>query len=413
MKFSLPAAYAASPEGQEAARILQGCVHCGMCTAVCPTYRVLGDELDGPRGRIYLIKSLLEGAPAGAETRTHLDRCLSCGACQTTCPSGVEYTSLLDLGRAHAEGLAPRPLLERAVRAALLASLPHPGRVAALFRLGSPWRSLLPRAWRALAAPPAPPGAWPAPRHPRRAVVLRGCVHPTLAPRTDAALARCLERLGVSALASPAGCCGAMDHHLGRPDVALAHARRNIGAWLPLLDAGAEYLIHTASGCAAQIKGYPYLFRHVPALAAGAARIAAALRDPADLLMELPWERLGEAGAAAARPRVAVHLPCTQQHHLRSRATGATVLAALGFPLVPVADPGQCCGAAGGYFLLHPRLAGEIGRLKAAALTAGALEAGGAEIVATANLGCALGLRARLAIPVVHWLELVDPAGPP
>jgi glycolate oxidase iron-sulfur subunit len=433
MKFTFPTEYAQSPEGTEAARILKGCVHCGICTAVCPTYRVLGNELDSPRGRIYLIKGLLEGGPAGADTRLHLDRCLTCGACQTTCPSGVEYQHLLEIGRHHAETLTPsRLLMQRLMRFGLLALLPYPRRFRLAFRAGALLRRILPASLRPLATPPVAPAPWPAPRHARRVVILTGCVQPTLAPNFDATLAHALDRLGVSAIASRASCCGAMDLHLGQRDRALACARRNVIAWAAHLDAGAddcmdaggratpgavaddcmdaggratpgavaEALVSTASGCAAMVKEYAYLLREDPEVGAKAARVTAALRDPAELLASLPLEAL--AGTLDLTRSIALHIPCTQQHGVRPQVLPDVVLRRLGFTLTSVADPAQCCGAGGSFFLLQKDLAAPITEKKVDTLLAG-----NPQLVATGNIGCALALRARMAVPVVHWLELL------
>ena len=390
---------AGTAAGEEASAILQKCVHCGFCNATCPTYRLLGDELDGPRGRIYQIKDMLEGAAPAASVLQHLDRCLTCRACETTCPSGVEYGKLLDTGREIAEERVGRrwwPVLQRRV---LRWFFPYPGRIAPWLRLGALLRPLLPRVL-ALHVPPVPPsaGAWPPARHARRMVALQGCVQSVVTPATAAAAARVLDRSGISLVAaSAAGCCGALSHHLAAREEGLDFARRNIDAWEPLLESGAEAIVACASGCGVHLRDYGRLLASDGAYAAKAARVSAAVRDLSEVVP------VPEPSAMARPLRVAVHTPCTLQHGQRLGGKVEALLRAAGCELSPVADPGMCCGSAGSYSLLQPALSARLGDARAAAL-----EAGKPDVVVTANVGCQLHLGGRCGTPVRHWIELLD-----
>ncbi len=390
--------------GREADSILRKCVHCGFCTATCPTYQLLGDELDGPRGRIYLIKQVLEGAQPSERTRLHLDRCLTCRSCETTCPSGVRYARLLEIGRAVVEEQAPRPLAEQARRAALRAVLPHRGRFAALLATGRALRPLLPRSSAARIPERREPGPWPAARHERRALLVEGCVQPSIAPRIDAAAARVLDRLGVSLVrVGRAGCCGAVSYHLGAHAEGLEQMRRNIDAWWPEIERGVEAIVVTASACAAMVKEYGELLAEDPRYGERAARVSALARDLSELVA---GGDLSVLAAGGPRPRVAFHSPCTLQHAQRITGTVERMLAAAGYPLVPVADGHLCCGSAGTYSILQPEISERLLANKIAALTGGAPER-----IATANIGCLVHLAGAAPVPVVHWIELLDPLG--
>ncbi len=396
---------AATSQGREAEAILRTCVHCGFCTATCPTYQLLGDELDGPRGRIYLIKQVLEGHPPSRKTQLHLDRCLTCRACETTCPSGVRYGRLLEIGRGLVEQTVARPLGERLARRLLCWLVPHTGRFRLLLRLGQTLRPLLPHALRAKVPPRRVAGVWPARTHARRLLVLAGCVQPAAAPDTNAAAARVLDRLGIQLATAPgAGCCGALSHHLAAEDEARAQMRRNIDAWWPHLEAGAEGIVMTASGCGAMVKAYGELLADDPAYAAKAARVSALTRDLVEVLEVEDLTRLGTPGAGR---RVAFHAPCTLQHGQRLAGRVEGLLTRLGFALTPAKDAHLCCGSAGSYSLLQPALARRLRDDKLASLTAG-----GPEVIATANIGCQLHLEGGTALPVRHWIELVDEALP-
>ena len=391
-------------QGREAEAILRSCVHCGFCNATCPTYQLLGDELDGPRGRIYLIKQMLEGWPVTALTRNHLDRCLTCRNCETTCPSGVQYGRLIDIGREVVERLSPRPLPERLLRSGLRQVLGSPVLFASLLKLGRGVRWALPSSLRhhlppdaALGnsgtAPPSGPGSG------RRMLVLEGCVQPALAPETNQAATRVLARLGIDLIAAPgAGCCGAIDQHLAAPEAARAAMRRNIDAWWPYLEAGAEAIVMTASGCGSLVKEYGHHLRDDPVYAAKAARVSALTRDLAEILAQ---EDLSGLRRGPPR-RIAFHPPCSLQHGQKIRGVIEAILGGLGHELLPVAESHLCCGSAGTYSLLQPDLAGQLRTRKL-----GHLQAGQPELIATANIGCQSHLAAASGVPVVHWITLL------
>ena len=405
MQTNLSEAAKGLPRGDEAERILRSCVHCGFCTATCPTYQLLGDELDGPRGRIYLIKQVLEGEPVSASTQLHLDRCLSCRNCETTCPSGVKYHDLLDIGRPVVEQQVPRPLGERLLRLGLRAVVPHPSLFKALARSGQALRPLLPSALKAkLPARIADPGQRPAPRHARRVLLLEGCVQPALSPNTNAAAARLLDRLGISVQpVVAAGCCGAVDYHLNAQEQGLARARRNIDAWWPAIEAGAEAIVQTASGCGAFVRDYGHLLANDPRYAAKAARISALARDLVEVVQAEPLDQLG----LCAEQRLAFHCPCTLQHALKLGGAVEQLLTRLGFTLTPVPDGHLCCGSAGTYSLTQPTLSRQLRDHRLAAL-----ESGNPQLIATANIGCQAHLDSAGRTPVRHWVEIVDAALP-
>jgi glycolate dehydrogenase iron-sulfur subunit len=399
-----------TPEGREAEEILRKCVHCGFCTATCPTYQLLGDELDGPRGRIYLMKQVLEGATPTEKTRLHLDRCLTCRACESTCPSGVHYSRLLDIGRAVVEQQVPRQGADRLARWALRNLIPRAGLFGMTTRAGRIMKPVLPQALRDKLPDAAPPGPWPGLRHARRMLALAGCAQPALAPSINAATARVLDALGISlAEAAGAGCCGAVRFHLNDPEGARADARRNIDAWWPAIEAGEiEAVVMTASGCGVQVKDYGHLLQHDPAYADKAARVAALTRDVAEVVAA-EEARLAEllAARSSAPPfasrKLAFHAPCTLQHGQQIRGVAERLLAAAGFDLTPLRDAHLCCGSAGTYSLLQPALATRLRDDKLAAL-----EAGGAGAIASANIGCISHLQAGTSRPVRHWIEYLE-----
>lgn len=387
-----------SRAGQEAESILRSCVHCGFCNATCPTYQLLGDELDGPRGRIYLIKQLLEGETATAKTQQHLDRCLTCRACETTCPSGVQYGRLLDIGRDLLETGVKRSWRQALLRRLLLIGLPYPRRFARLAVIGTYLRPLLPQRLRAKLPPRQTVESWPASRHQRRMLILQGCVQPTLAPSINAATARVLDKLGIS-LVPIANCCGALPYHLNAQADGLEMMRRVIDACWPHLENGIEAIVSTASGCGVTVKDYGLLLSNDPLYAEKAARISALCKDIAEIL------QTEDLSALQSVPRkIAFHSPCTLQHGQGLNGVVENLLTGLGFSLTTVADAHSCCGSAGTYSILQPELAS---RLQAAKIAA--LQAEQPELIATANIGCWLQLREKSDVPVLHWIELLLP----
>jgi len=405
METRLAERFKGTAEGTAAEAILRACVHCGFCNATCPTYRLLGDELDGPRGRIYQIKQVLEGVPATPLTQLHLDRCLTCRNCETTCPSGVEYSRLLDIGRAAVDAQVPRSAAARLQRALLRAVLTRRALFGAALRLGRTLRPLLPRSLRASLQPARPAGHWPQARHARRVLLLRSCTQGALAPSIDAATARVLDALGIEALIAPgSGCCGALRYHLGDQPGGLDDARRNIDAWVAQLEAGVEAIILNASGCAAQVRDYGRLLGDDPAYAGKARRVSAAARDLGEFLAPECAALLPRVARARAL-RVALHKPCTQQHALRCADATEMLLGSLGVELLPVAEAHLCCGSAGTYSLLQRELAQ---RLRERKLTQ--LLAPGPELILSSNIGCITHLAAASEVPVWHWIEWLDGA---
>jgi len=393
-------------EGEEAEAILRACVHCGFCSATCPTYQLLGDELDGPRGRIYLIKQVLEGAAPTRKTQLHLDRCLSCRNCESTCPSGVQYGRLADIGRRIVDARVARPLGERIRRATLKALLPRAGLFKPAYRAGQLARPLLPARLRDKLQPVRAAGSRPAREHARKMLVLEGCVQPAMAPNVNAAAARVLDVLGVQLVAAPdAGCCGALRFHLNDQDAGLADMRRNVDAWWPWVESGqVEAIVMTASGCGVTVKDYGHLLAHDPAYAARAARIAALTKDLSEIVCAFEGE-IAARMAGRIRQRVAFHPPCTLQHGQQIRGKVESLLRAAGVDVVLCQDSHLCCGSAGTYSVLHPELAHALRERKLANLQAtGALE------IVSANVGCIGHLQAGTGTPVSHWIELVDRA---
>ena len=391
-------------DGDEAEAILRACVHCGFCTATCPTYQLLGDELDGPRGRIYLIKQVLEGAPVTRKTQLHLDRCLTCRNCETTCPSGVQYGRLADIGRKVVEQLVTRPLSERIVRTALKEALPRRWIFTPLFKAGQLVRPLLSPAMQDKLRPPAPAGRWPRTTHARKMLVLDGCVQPAMAPNINASAARVLDACGVQLIVAPKeGCCGALRFHMNDQEAGLADMRRNIDAWWPLVEQ-VEAIVMTASGCGVTVKEYGHLLAHDAAYAHKARRISAMTRDLSEIVPEFE-SLLAEKLNGKITERVAYHPPCTLQHGQQIRGKVEGVLKAAGVDVRLCADSHLCCGSAGTYSVLQPVLAHALRDRKLENLAAT-----GAQRIVSANIGCLTHLQSGTDTPVNHWIELLDQA---
>ncbi|MGA9667201.1 MAG: glycolate oxidase subunit GlcF [Gallionella sp.] len=411
MQTAISAELLNNPDIAEADAILRTCVHCGFCMATCPTYQLLGSELDGPRGRIYLIKEMLETRKAGGNTRLHLDRCLTCRSCETTCPSGVRYGRLIDIGRATVEQMAPRSLAERLMRKAMLMVIPYTARMSVALSFARMFRPLLPAELRkkipARQEPASRPSAvTPAASHARRMLVLDGCVQPLGTPNTNAAAARVLDRLGITLVsAQGAGCCGALNQHLSDPGGARAMMRRNIDAWWPHVAGGAEAIVMTASGCGLMVKDYGHALRDDAAYAGKAARISALTRDLSEIISgEFLNREIPDAYAHTGRGRrVAFQSSCTLQHGQRLGGTVEAILRFCGYELTPVADSHLCCGAAGTYTLTQPVLSRKLLENKLAALSEGK-----PEVIATANVGCQMHLAGASDVPVKHWIELLE-----
>jgi glycolate oxidase iron-sulfur subunit len=392
-------------QSQQATTILRSCVHCGLCNATCPTYQLLSNELDGPRGRIYLIKQVLEGAKVSEKTQLHLDRCLTCRACETTCPSGVDYGRLLDLGRAQVEKQVQRPVLERFKRTALRKILPYPKRFSTLLTLARCTQPFLPEKLAKLIPQSSkthenlnysviPQQRW--------MLVLEGCVQSSLAPQINQAAAKVLQQLGISLITAPTtGCCGALSYHLTAVDESLDFARRNIDAWLPYLEKGVENIVMTASGCGVMVKDYAELLKEDVNYAQKARRISAATRDIVEIIQaeDLSLLKLTQS------EKIAVQCPCTLQHGQKLAGAMEAVLQRLGFSVNPVADAHVCCGSAGTYSVLQAELSEQLGQNKIAAL-----EKSQPNVIATANIGCLKHLETKTQIPVQHWIEIVAAA---
>ena len=391
-------------EGREAEAILRKCVHCGFCTATCPTYQVLGDDLDSPRGRIYLIKRALEGAQVTEKTRLHLDCCLTCRACETTCPSGVRYGRLVDIGRAVVEARTERPVRDRFVRSVLAFVLPRTALFTLFLGIGRFFRPLVSGNLKEKIPATIPAaGVWPAQRHKRKMLVLAGCVQPALAPSINAAAARVLDRLGISLVEDGGGCCGAVRFHLNKQDDGRDDMRARIDAWWPMVERGElEAIVSTASGCGVTVKEYGDLLAHDPAYKEKAARVSALTKDLAEVV---PLEGIAAKGALG---RVAFHSPCTLQHGQQIRGAVEALLDRAGYELAPVRDGHLCCGSAGTYSILQPALSAELRARKLDRLQEGQPRA-----IATANIGCLSHLQSGTGTPVRHWIELLDDASAP
>ncbi|MBI3188526.1 MAG: glycolate oxidase subunit GlcF [Gammaproteobacteria bacterium] len=405
MQTNISKQYQGSTEAEEANAILRSCVHCGFCTATCPTYQLLGDELDGPRGRIYLIKQMLEGGGVTRKTQTHLDRCLTCRSCETTCPSGVKYGRLVDIGRYLVDKTISRSWLEQTKRFLLRKIIPYPQRFSALLNLGLKFKSILPDKLQRKFPAIQTGRRWPQIRHARRMLILEGCAQSIVTASTNSAAVHVLDKLGISVTAvKQAGCCGAVSHHLSAHEEALAFMRRNIDAWWSYISKDdVEAIVTTASGCGAMIKDYGELLKHDVVYAEMAQRVSSLAKDISEVLAQ---ENLSTLKIRKDNKKVAFHSPCTLQHGMKLNGVVEKILAQSGVTLMPVNDAHLCCGSAGTYSILQPGLSQQLLENKLQAL-----QANKPDVIATANIGCQMHLASRAGVPVVHWVELLDEGG--
>jgi len=413
MQTELAPQYRNTPDGQTAEAILRNCVHCGFCTATCPTYQLLGDELDGPRGRIYLMKQVLEGVTPTRKTQQHLDRCLTCRNCETTCPSGVQYGHLLDIGRKLVDEQVPRPSGEKALRWALKEGLPSP-LFAPAMALGQLVRPLLPSALQNKVPAKQDAGAWPKRQHARKVLMLAGCVQPAMSPNINSATARVLDAAGVETVIAPkAGCCGAVKFHLNDHDGGKAEMRANIDAWWPYIDSaagqpGVEGIVMNASGCGSTVKDYGHILRDDPAYASKAQRISELTRDISEWLPELSEKLRAQVQVRASK--IAWHPPCSLQHGQQLKGGVDKYMADLGFDLkVTGCEAHLCCGSAGTYSVLNPEISYQLRDRKLGHLNE-TFDGGKPDQIVSANIGCITHLQSGTTTPVRHWVEVLDEA---
>ena len=404
MQTNLSPEFKNSADGLQAEAILRKCVHCGFCTATCPTYQLLGDELDGPRGRIYLIKQVLEGEVPTRKTQLHLDRCLTCRNCETTCPSGVQYGHLIDIGRKLVDERVERPIGEKAVRWALKEGLPS-SLFAPAMAMGQAVRGLLPATLKNKVPARQDAGLTPTRSHARKVLMLEGCVQPAMSPNINSATARVLDAAGVQVVvAKKAGCCGAVKFHLNDQDGAKEEMRRNIDAWWPHVESGVESMVMNASGCGSLVKDYGHALAGDAQYAAKAERISAMTRDLSELLPDLVEHLKDKVTAKAGQ--IAFHPPCTLQHGQQLRGGVEQHLGALGFNVKTAScEAHLCCGSAGTYSVLQPEIAYQLRDRKL-----GNLSEMKPEVIVSANIGCITHLQSGTATPVRHWVEVLDEA---
>ena len=412
MQTKLAPEYKNTADGTAAEAILRKCVHCGFCTATCPTYQLLGDELDGPRGRIYLMKQVLEGETPTRKTQMHLDRCLTCRNCETTCPSGVDYGHLLDIGRKLVDAKVERPLKEKALRWALKEGLPSPLFGPAM-KVGQLVRPLLPTALKNKVPAPQDAGEWPTRQHARKVLMLAGCVQPAMMPNINRATARVLDAAGIQTVIAPkAGCCGAVKFHLNDQDGGKAEMRANIDAWWPHVEglngqAGVEGIVMNASGCGVTVKDYGHILQDDPVYAAKAQRISALTKDISEWLPELATALKDRVAAKAGN--IVFHPPCTLQHGQQLRGGVEKYLGDLGFQIkVTGCESNLCCGSAGTYSVLNPVLSYQLRDRKLGHVNTTFAQA--PDVIVSANIGCITHLQSGTATPVRHWVELLDDA---
>lgn len=401
MQTNLSSSLLATDWGKEADNILRTCVHCGFCTATCPTYQLIGDELDGPRGRIYLIKQALESTDTTEKTLKHLDRCLLCRSCETTCPSGVRYHNLLQIGKEVVEERVERPLLQRAMRWGMRTILPYPARFSPLFRLGSVFKPLLPQALKKKMPVSHPAGRRPDRSHARKIILFEGCVQSVVAKSINASTSRVLDLLGVECIpASGEGCCGAVVNHLSDTTTGKKIARKNIDNWIRYLDEGAEAIVATASACGLEISEYPGLFEDDPSYADNAKRVSDSVMDISHFIEGLDTSTLT---LNPHLPTVSFHSPCTLQHGWKQRGGVEGLLLKLGFKVTTAMDAHLCCGSAGTYSVMQPEIATQLRDDKL-----NKLDAANTDVIATANIGCMMHLQSGTEKEVRHWVEVLD-----
>jgi len=403
MQTNITKQFLNTTQGQEANDILRSCVHCGFCIATCPTYQLLGNELDSPRGRIYLIKQILEGCTVTEKTQTHLDRCLTCRACETTCPSGVQYGRLIDIGRELIEEQVPRSLFNRLQRFALRKILPYPQRFSLLLKTGQAFKPFMPVAIKQKIPTTQKTKPWPEKNQTatRKMLVLEGCAQSIATANTNRASASILNKLGIQLIADKkAGCCGAVSHHLSAQQEALNFMRNNIDAWWPYIEQGIEAIVITASGCGVIVKEYADLLKHDTQYANKARRVSELAKDISEILTTetLPLERI-----KPAIKNIAFHSPCTLQHGQKLDGVVEAILKCCGFELANIEDAHLCCGSAGTYSILQADLSQQLLNNKL-----GALQKNSTELIVTANVGCQLHMQTKADMPVKHWVELLD-----
>ena len=390
-----------TPKGQEADNILRSCVHCGFCTATCPTYQILGNELDSPRGRIYLIKQVLEGTPVTDKTRLHLDRCLTCRSCETTCPSGVNYGRLIDIGRELVEKQTTRKLTEQFSRYALRKIIPYPERFKFLLNIGNIFKPVLPQVLKDKIPTVEISTAWPETKHKRKMLVLDGCVQQTTNAQTNASTANVLNKLGIELLqVNEVKCCGAVSQHLSATDEALVTIKKNIDAWWHHVNNGIEAIVITASGCSVMVKDYAHLLEHDEMYALKAQRVSLLAKDISEVIAN---EDLQLIKTTTENTTVAFHSPCTLQHGLQLNGIVEKILTDTGYKLTQVNDAHLCCGSAGTYSVLQPVISKELLINKITNL-----QKNRPDIIATANIGCQMHISTQSDKPVKHWIELVE-----
>lgn len=387
--------------GQRAEEILRSCVHCGFCTATCPTYQLLGDELDSPRGRIYLIKQMLEGNEVSQNTQQHLDRCLVCRSCETTCPSGVEYSHLLEIGRKIVDGKVKRPLFERMQRQLLCFFLPYPKRFSLTMKLGRLFKPLLPPKIKQNIPDITGNTNWDNSSQARSMIILNGCVQPSLSPQINATTSRVLNKLGIELINKPlAQCCGAVNQHLNDEETALQFIKQNIDEWYPLLESGkAEAIVITASGCGAMVKEYEYLLRNDKDYAEKAKQVSQSCKDISEIIANEDLRKL----EIKSNKTISFHNPCTLQHAQKLNGVVEGILTKAGFKLNIINDSHLCCGSAGTYSILQAEISQQLKQNKLHAL-----EQDKPELIATANIGCLHHLASGTETEVKHWIELLD-----